>query len=557
MRNCNTNDVHISFVSVEKGSVIDYIKGDMKDIIGLTFIDEISFIVIFKKKYALFYIKHSEDNNKNVYTSASHVKSIKFDKEINVFMYNKEFKVLGVYNTNNVNHVVFYLISSEKNNKGFDMNISLKQSSIGNNENSTSIFSFLGLFTRKGNNEGNDNNNKKSNDNKKEHSFPMIQLYLETLYNKLYLIVLDINANKLTVFHIINIGFFEKKHEITLPSISNTQKKKSVLQFIDNLIIYQDISSRHSSIYDIKMKRSLLMLFPSSLTPLTIYDTMFTIKRNIIISFEDSKEKYYYITFNNEKYYNNYPFDVNYEALFHLLRRRKAKDIILKLISSYIIEKDKVKILAKLFSVIAEKLYKKISIKSKKKSKPVIHNIPSSTKQSEELIPNLRKHKHHSLNQQDLISMFQLLSTSSLPSSYIITIMVFFYAAIFHSHLLLHYTFHDVLYQYIIKLKNLHSILIYFQFHTIPDSVQVAKYFISSSYFQMGIDMLQRLHKYEDIIIVLLESGKYSEAILYMSKYKKEINIKLIKTKVKTILLQALRSNNKHLRRILLSFILS
>ena len=60
MRNCNTNDVHISFVSVEKGSVIDYIKGDMKDIIGLTFIDEISFIVIFKKKYALFYIKHSE-----------------------------------------------------------------------------------------------------------------------------------------------------------------------------------------------------------------------------------------------------------------------------------------------------------------------------------------------------------------------------------------------------------------------------------------------------------------------------------------------------------------
>ena len=116
MRNCNTNDVHISFVSVEKGSVIDYIKGDMKDIIGLTFIDEISFIVIFKKKYALFYIKHSEDNNKDVYTSASHVKSIKFDKEINVFMYNKEFKVLGVYNTNNVNHVVFYLISSEKNN---------------------------------------------------------------------------------------------------------------------------------------------------------------------------------------------------------------------------------------------------------------------------------------------------------------------------------------------------------------------------------------------------------------------------------------------------------
>ena len=241
MRNCNTNDVHISFVSVEKGSVIDYIKGDMKDIIGLTFIDEISFIVIFKKKYALFYIKHSEDNNKDVYTSASHVKSIKFDKEINVFMYNKEFKVLGVYNTNNVNHVVFYLISSEKNNKGFDMNISLKQSSIGNNENSTSIFSFLGLFTRKGNNEGNDNNNKKSNDNKKEHSFPMIQLYLETLYNKLYLIVLDINANKLTVFHIINIGFFEIKHEITLPSISNTQKKKSVIQFIDNLIIYHDI----------------------------------------------------------------------------------------------------------------------------------------------------------------------------------------------------------------------------------------------------------------------------------------------------------------------------
>lgn len=551
MRNSNTNDVHISFVSVEKGNVIDYIKGDMKDIIGITFIDEKSFIVIFEKKYSLFSIKHSEDNDKNVYTSVCHVKSIKFDKEINVFMYNKEFKVLGVYNTNNVNHVVFYLISNEKNNKGFDITISLKQSSVGKNENLPSIFSLFGVFTRKGNNEGNDNH-KKSNDNKKEHNFPMIQLYLETLYNKLYLIVLDTNANKLTVFHIINIGFFSIKHEITLPSISNTQNKQSVLQFIDNLIIYHDISSRHSSLYDIKMKRSLLMLFPSSLTPLTIYDTILIIKGNIIKSIDDNKEKYYYITFNNEKYYNNYPSDVNYEALFHLLRRRKAKDIIIKLISSYIIEKDKVKILAKIFSVISEKLYKKISIKKKKST----HKVPSSTT-SEELIPIVLKHKSHSLKQQDLISMFQLLSTSSLPSSYIITIMVFFYAAICHSHLLLHYTFHDVLYQYIIKLKNLNSILIYFQFHTIPDSVQVAKYFISSSYYQMGIDMLQRLHKYEDIILVLLERGRYSETILYMNKYKKEINIKLIKMKVKTVLLQALRSNNKYLRRILLSFISS
>ena len=551
MRNSNTNDVHISFVSVEKGSVIDYIKGDMKDIIGITFIDEKSFIVIFKKKYSLFSINHIEDNDKNVYTSVCHMKSIKFDKEINVFMYNKEFKVLGVYNTNNVNHVVFYLISNDRNNKGFDMTISLKQSSVGKNDNLPSIFSLFGMFTRKGHNEGNDNH-KKSNDNKKEHNFPMIQLYLETLYNKLYLIVLDTNANKLTVFHIINIGFFSIKHEITLPSISNTQNKQSVLQFIDNLIIYHDISSRHSSLYDIKMKRSLLMLFPSSLTPLTIYDTILIIKGNIIKSIDDNKEKYYYITFNNEKYYNNYPSDVNYEALFHLLRRRKAKDIIIKLISSYIIEKDKVKILAKIFSVISEKLYKKISIKKKKST----HKVPSSTT-SEELIPIVLKHKSHSLKQQDLISMFQLLSTSSLPSSYIITIMVFFYAAIFHSHLLLHYTFHDVLYQYIIKLKNLNSILIYFQFHTIPDSVQVAKYFISSSYYQMGIDMLQRLHKYEDIILVLLERGRYSETILYMNKYKKEINIKLIKMKVKTVLLQALRSNNKYLRRILLSFISS
>ena len=146
MRNIKTNDVHISFVSVEKGIVIDYIKGDMKDIIGVSFIDEISFIVIFKKKYAIFVIKQSEDNNKKEYTSTCHVKSIKFDKEIDVFMYNKEFKVLCVYNKKNVNHVVFYLISNETINKGFDMTISLDQSrtnSVANSESTTSIFSFL------------------------------------------------------------------------------------------------------------------------------------------------------------------------------------------------------------------------------------------------------------------------------------------------------------------------------------------------------------------------------------------------------------------------------
>ncbi len=70
-------------------------------------------------------------------------------------------------------------------------------------------------------------------------------------------------------------------------------------------------------------------------------------------------------------------------------------------------------------------------------------------------------------------------------------------------------SFYTILLSFLKKLKNFNMINIFLQYHVIPDHIEIAKFLIdigteknniiNLSMFQLGIDMLVRLMKYEEI----------------------------------------------------------
>ena len=142
---------------------------------------------------------------------------------------------------------------------------------------------------------------------------------------------------------------------------------------------------------------------------------------------------------------------------------------------------------------------------------------------------------------------------------YMIIIMIFFYLTVSSKKLLIHNSFHEELFNYIKQLRKIDEILIFFQFHSIPDSIQLSNYFVNkepnSIFFQLGIDMMKRLNKYDEVALTLLKYGKIKEGIMFISKYKKEIHISLIKNKTKDILLTNMKQRDNNIRKLLISFI--
>lgn len=142
---------------------------------------------------------------------------------------------------------------------------------------------------------------------------------------------------------------------------------------------------------------------------------------------------------------------------------------------------------------------------------------------------------------------------------YMIIIMIFFYLTVSSKKLLIHNSFHEELFNYIKQLRKIDEILIFFQFHSIPDSIQLSNYFVNkepeSIFFQLGIDMMKRLNKYDEVALTLLKFGKIKEGIMFISKYKKEIHISLIKNKTKEILLANMKQRDNNIRQLLISFI--
>lgn len=218
----------------------------------------------------------------------------------------------------------------------------------------------------------------------------LFKFFFENLYSKLYLIILNLNEGKITLFRIINLSYFELKYEIKLAI--EDQNTKGTLQFVDNLILFHNFTKTITSIYDVKIKnkeKSLLLTFPSPILPTTIYSNILSINGPIIkILNEKVQIVFILLYFDSETFYLNYPND--YEAVFHLLHRKNSNIVLIDILKKIILDMNKIKVLITLFSLIADQFYKNLAIKKKKK-KHHLKSVQEKTPGNFEL-PSLTSH---------------------------------------------------------------------------------------------------------------------------------------------------------------------
>jgi len=97
---------------------------------------------------------------------------------------------------------------------------------------------------------------------------------------------------------------------------------------------------------------------------------------------------------------------------------------------------------------------------------------------------------------------------------------------------------------YLKKIKNFSFVCIFLQYHSLPDNLDLARYLIEESQtvrekdedelgnlkikreksFQYGLDILIRLKKYEEVFIALINKGMLSDALIFVKKYKINVN---------------------------------
>ena len=76
------------------------------------------------------------------------------------------------------------------------------------------------------------------------------------------------------------------------------------------------------------------------------------------------------------------------------------------------------------------------------------------------------------------------------------------------------------------KVKNFSLISILLQFHALQDNFELAKYLIyhhdeqNHNSFQLGLDMLIRLKKHEEVFLALIGKNMLREALIFIKKYR-------------------------------------
>jgi hypothetical protein len=107
-------------------------------------------------------------------------------------------------------------------------------------------------------------------------------------------------------------------------------------------------------------------------------------------------------------------------------------------------------------------------------------------------------------------------------------------------------SFQSVVVNYLRKIKNISLVSIFFQYHSLPDNFELAKYLVDEcqvlnkeqedenelknteefrkNTFQYGLDMLIRLKKFEEAFMVMINKGMFAEALLFLKRYNVQIN---------------------------------
>ena len=297
----------ILIVSLKKGLVIQYITGNLHQLLGMFFIfnsqslnikkgKETYFSLVYQDK--IYYYKITIADKKDTLDKVEFINQVSYPGYIKKYIYNQKYMILTIQRLDKELTFDFYNLSSPKYysrffpfelpntskiNNGEATNNSTGNTSKNENKNDNSpiaptFFNKMANFFNSGN-VANDNLKKEPIINNKEN-YKENHFLLDSIYRKIYFIYVNYDIGYVQFFKVKNLYNISKVYEIQFESTH-----ENTVQFIDNLILIHDFETMTSRIIDIKCSAKNKELFHKF--PISSYEI---IKNNGIKTFENLKQ---------------------------------------------------------------------------------------------------------------------------------------------------------------------------------------------------------------------------------------------------------------------------
>ena len=295
----------ILIVSLQEGIVIQYITGNLHQLLGMFFIfnsqslnikkdkdKETYFSLIYQDK--IYYYKITVSDKKDTLDKVEFINEVNYPGYIKKFIYNQKFMILAVQRLDKELVFDFYNLSSPKYYSKFfpfELPSSVNKLNTSNSGEITTdtkkddntpvaptFFNKMANFFNSGS-VASDNLKKEPMINNKEN-YKENHFLLDSIYRKLYFIYVNYDISYVQFFKVKNLYNINKVCEIQFDSTH-----ENTVQFIDNLILIHDFDTVTSRIIDIKSSAKNKELFHKF--PISSYEI---IKNNNIISIDNLKK---------------------------------------------------------------------------------------------------------------------------------------------------------------------------------------------------------------------------------------------------------------------------
>jgi hypothetical protein len=121
--------------------------------------------------------------------------------------------------------------------------------------------------------------------------------------------------------------------------------------------------------------------------------------------------------------------------------------------------------------------------------------------------------------------LFLPLEFKNINPEYILKLLILFVNSLLFHGVPVQQSFQTILISLLRKINNFSLISIFLQYHSLPDSIELAKFLIEEcpssdlNAFQMGLDILIRLKKYEEVFMALVNKNMIKEALHFVKRY--------------------------------------
>ena len=409
----------ILIVSLLNGMVIQYITGNLHQLLGMFFIFNSQSLNIKKRKETYFtlvyqdkiyYYKINTSEQKEQLDKVEFINQVSYPGYIKKFSYNQKFMILIIQRLDKQLIFDFYNLSNPKYYSKFfpfELPSIIKSNTLSNNtnnvnennskeenkryDNSPVAPSFLDKMTNYFNagNIAKDDLKKEPIINNKEN-YKENHFLLDSIYRKLYFIYVNYDISYVQFFKVKNLYNITKVYEIQFDS-----NHENTVQFIDNLILVHDFDTMTSRIIDLKCNASnkeLFHKFPISsydiiqnnkekenktISMLSYNNTGFynkdlrlkgSVTQSAIHSIEEDNSEYsfpnspilYFVLYNiyfDPLIYYTYA-DSKFDALVNLTRRKHSKEVLINGLYEMIKSQKEIKLLRQIFKSIVKQIIK-------------------------------------------------------------------------------------------------------------------------------------------------------------------------------------------------------